>query len=205
MADRVLGARGLRLPATLDANARVKIDIAGGGSGTRRTVHFAAGTGLAVTVVDDAPGEAVTVTPSLLETHLRYAALELSAAQVKALKATPIECIAAPGVGKMIEFVSAVLAMDYGTVVYVVAANDLQFKYTNGAGPPVSLISISAGFLDQAADGARILAAQGSPYFTKAQAENTAVVLHNIGLAELLNGDSPLAVRATYRVHLTGW
>jgi len=195
------------LTGNLDANARVAVDIVGGGSGTRRTIRFAAGTGLGITVADDAQAEVVTVTPTLDEGILRYASLELTAAQVKALRATPITCVAAPAAGKMIEFISAVLALDYGTVVYTlgVPPADLQFRYHDGAGVPVSLVATSTGFLDQAADGAKIVTAQGTPYFTRAQCEAKAIVLHNVGLAELLNGDSPLAVRVAYRVHLTGW
>lgn len=49
----------------LDANARLAVDIVGGGSGTRRKLRFAAGTGPAITVADDAGNELVTVTVSL--------------------------------------------------------------------------------------------------------------------------------------------
>jgi len=131
---------------------------------------------------------------------------ELTAAQVKALRASPATIVPAGGAGTMIEFVSAVLLLDYETVVYALGAgDDLAFKYANGAGASVSLIGETTGFLDQAADVAKVVTALGSPFFTKAQCENQAIVLHNIGAAEVLNGDSSLLVHVSYHVRTTGW
>src|SRR3990167_387518 len=131
----------------------------------------------------------------LNETFVRYAITSLTANQVKALRATPIICIPAQGAGKTIEFISAVLALNYGNIAYAfVAGDDLQFKYVDGAGAPVSLVAETTGWLNATGDRLRIVNAQGSPTFTKAQCENKNVVLHNIGGAEIIDGDSPVLI-----------
>ena len=142
----------------------------------------------------------------LNETFVRYAITSLTANQVKALRATPIICIPAQGAGKTIEFISAVLALNYGTIAYAFGAgDDLQFKYVDGAGAPVSLVAETTGWLNATGDRLRIVNAQGSPTFTKAQCENKNVVLHNIGGAEIIDGDSPVLIYIAYRVHTIGW
>lgn len=54
----------------------------------------------------------------------------LTAAQVKALNTTPIVLLAAPGAGKAIEVLGAVVSLDYGTAAYTSnAGEDLVIRY----------------------------------------------------------------------------
>lgn len=49
---------------------------------------------------------------------IRYKTVKVTSAEILALNATPKELVAAPGAGRAIEFVSAVLHLDYGTATY---------------------------------------------------------------------------------------
>lgn len=137
-----------------------------------------------------------------------YLDVSITAAEMKAIRATPKSLVAAPGAGKFLEFISLTLFLDYGTAVYVIAAagDDLRVRYIDGAGVAASGIIETTGFLDQAGDMA-IVALPDSPPTpkTKAQVENRALVLHNVGANEFTAGDSPVRAKVVYRVHATGW
>lgn len=63
MADRIAGTwPPVRLPADLAANARLKISKAGSVVGTRRQVNLVEGSGVTLTVADNAGAERVDVT-----------------------------------------------------------------------------------------------------------------------------------------------
>lgn len=143
---------------------------------------------------------------SLDETLIRYAAVSLTNAQVLNLRATPIELVAAPGAGKAIEFVSAVLIFDY-TAAYTETTDNLGIKYTNGSGVQVSETIETTGFLDATADTMTTAVARPDVIVAKTGCENKALVLHNLGDGEFGGGDAAnaLRVKVAYRVHTTGW
>jgi hypothetical protein len=62
----------------------------------------------------------------------------INTAAIKTLRATPVEIIAAPGAGKMIEFLGATLKYDYSTAGLTESADNFAFKYTDGSGLAVS-------------------------------------------------------------------
>ncbi len=130
----------------------------------------------------------------------------LTSAQVKALRATPIAVVPAPGAGKSLEFVSAILQVNYGTNVFTGPQN-LQVKYKDGASAAVSQAVTGAGFLDQAGDMVTSALAKIDAIATRAIAENQPLVLHNTGAAEITGnaaGDNLLHVKVLYRVHVLG-
>lgn len=137
---------------------------------------------------------------------IQYAEVSLTDANMVALRATPITLVAAPGAGKMIEFVSAELFFDY-TGAYTETADNMAIKYNNGSGTAVSETIEATGFVDATADVAIRVAPATSAVITKANSENLALVLHNTGDGEYGGGNASNAVRVkvAYRVHATGF
>jgi energy-converting hydrogenase Eha subunit E len=154
---------------------------------------------LAVTTGKIAAG-AVT-SPKLDEPIVRYAEVEISAAEILALFAAPKELVAAPGAGKLLEFISLVLAYDWGTVAYTIGtAGNLQVKYTDGSGVAVSTTRAATGFLDAVADA---LSSLDKLEATVEPAVNEPLVL-TVATASPTAGDSPIHAKVAYRVHSTG-
>jgi len=153
---------------------------------------------LAVTTGKIAAG-AVT-SPKLDEPIVRYAEVEISAAEILALFAAPKELVAAPGAGKLLEFISLLLAYDWGTVAYTIGTvGNLQVKYTDGSGVAVSTTRAATGFLDAVADA---LSSLDKLEATVEPAVNEPLVL-TVATASPTAGDSPIHAKVAYRVHAT--
>lgn len=146
------------------------------------------------------------VTLSVDETYLRYATVSLTNAEVLALRATPKELVAAPGAGKLIEFISATLLFDY-TTAYTETADNLGIKFQNGSGVQVSDTIETTGFLDATADTITFARKGVDSIVAKTGAENKALVLHNVGDGEFGGGNAAnaLRVKVAYRIHATGF
>lgn len=142
----------------------------------------------------------------LSETTIQYAAVSLTNANVLNFRATPITLVAAPGAGKVLEFVSAVLIFDY-TAAYTETAANLQVKYVNGSGTAASQLIEATGFADATADTLTTALAKIDVIAAKTACENQALVLHNTGAGEWGGGNAANAIRVkvAYRVHTTGW
>ena len=165
-------------------------------TGSVQTVDLA---DLAVATGKIAAG-AVT-SPKLGEPIVRYAEVEISAAEILDLFATPKTLVAAPGAGKLLEFISLLLAYDWGTVAYTIGtAGDLQVKYTDGSGVAVSTTRAATGFLDAVAD---TLSSLDKLEATVIPAVNAPMVL-TVATASPTAGDSPIHAKVAYRVHTTG-
>lgn len=124
----------------------------------------------------------------------------VTTAQVKALNATPIEMVAAPGAGISLQFLGAYVFLDYESAAYADdAGEDLVFEYNDGSGEAVSL-SADGSLFDGTADALVWVAP------IDADATNNSVTLAaNVNIAihiltgEWITGDSPLKVRVLYR------
>ena len=103
---------------------------------------------------------------------IQYAAASLTNAQVLALADTPIELVAAPGSGKYLEFVSAVLFFDYGGTQYTETADNLEIHYQNEAGVAATGVIEMTGFIDQAGDMVLHVLPIAAVVRTKAAVEN---------------------------------
>lgn len=135
--------------------------------------------------------------------------VQLSAAQVLALNATPVELVPAPGANKALIFEGAVIHKPAGTAYAAVAAGeDLSIKYTNASGLEVGVCEMT-GFADQttaqtrfirAIDGRDVAAvtSAGTPS-SIAPVANAALVAHML-VGEITTGDSVFNVRIFYRV-----
>lgn len=133
------------------------------------------------------------------EEGVKVAQVSLTNAQMLALRATPVELVAAPGAGYQLFLIGLVLEFDYGGAAYTIvnAGDDMKVRYNNAAGTVVSDNIDSAGFLDATAD----VVTNGRPSSDlKALATagvNKSLVLHNIGVAEYGGGNAGNVVRAT--------
>lgn len=132
--------------------------------------------------------------------NTRMAEVSISIAEMLALRATPKTLVAAPGAGKVLEFLGALLIYDYAAA-YTEDADNLAVKYTNGSGAIVSTTLETTGLLDATADQIRTF----KPIVTDlTPVANAALVLHNTGGEEFGGTGSPLRMKVFYRVTETG-
>lgn len=137
------------------------------------------------------------------ESYLQVDTVEISSAEVLLLATAPKELVAAPGADKFIEFLSAKLILDYNSVPYVEAGDNLAIRYTDGSGVIVSETIESTGFIDQAADMVTNAIPKKDAIVTAAGCVNKALVLDNTG-SDVTAGNSPLTVRISYRIVTAG-
>lgn len=137
---------------------------------------------------------------------LQVASVDLTNAQIKDLADTPVELVAAPGVGALLEFVGAVLILDYASNALVETAGDtLVIEYDDGDAAAASQAIEMTGFIDQTAD--TITTAQPKINVIDASADivNKNLALFNAGTDFTGNAgaDTTMTVLISYRVHDT--
>ena len=146
--------------------------------------------------VTSASGTAVTMGPS---TDIAVSRVTIPTASVLDLADTPYQLVAAPGAGRILYFEGALLQLDYNSIGYTEAADNLEIKYTNEAGVTVSTLIECTGFIDQTADTTvRALPVLNAIVANSAN-ENAALVLSNIN-DDFAAGNSPLIVDTYYRI-----
>lgn len=130
--------------------------------------------------------------------------VKLTSAQVKALRATPIQLVAGLP-GRMIQFVGATLMLDYaGTNGFTETADNLAIRYTDGSGVLVSQAIETTGFIDQTADTITTAFPKIDAIATRASATGAPLVLHNTGDGEIAGNagaDNTVTVAISYIVH----
>ncbi len=128
----------------------------------------------------------------------------LTAAQVNALRVTPIELVPAQGVNTLIEFVSAVISYNYTTTAFTVAADE-DFVIQYDASTDVSASIESAGFIDQINDEMRWVLPTWTALTDLLSLVNKKLEIFNTGAGETADGGtSTIIINITYRVHATG-
>ena len=130
-------------------------------------------------------------------TVIRFTDTKLESADVKALKATPIELVAAPGANLGIVPVAVAIVVDYGgTNAFTETADDLSIGYAAGA--EIKEIE-SIGLIDQANDEWRYITFEHAETFIPE--ENVAVVITNLDdeIAGNAGNDNEIHVRLYYR------
>lgn len=142
----------------------------------------------------------------MLMDNLKTRKVSLTAAQVKALAATPITLVPAPGADRALEYVGAVVRLVAGTEVLAedVGGSNLQVKYTDGSGVAVSEEIEMTGFITQATDYQTRSLALKDAIVADTGAANQPLVLHNVGAGEITGnatGDAVLELFVTYRDH----
>jgi hypothetical protein len=131
---------------------------------------------------------------------IQVAEVSLSAAQMLAARATPIELVAAPGAGYALQFVKAVFIYDY-TAVFTETADNAVIRYTNGAGTIASLTLETTGLLDATSDKISTLSPLATDIIVT---PNAALVFHNTGDGEWGGTGSPCRIKVAYRIITTG-
>jgi len=133
--------------------------------------------------------------------------VELSNADIKALRATPKVLVAAPGADKFIELVSLTLVLDYGSEVLTESTDDLVVEYGTSDDDVTAAIEMT-GFIDQAADTIMIVGVS-NPLAANAAADmlNNTIELFNTGDGEFggnATADTTMTIHVAYRVHTAG-
>lgn len=134
------------------------------------------------------------------ERRVKYAEVVVTSAELLALYTTPKTLVAAPGAGKVLEFISAVLILDYNSAAY---ATNGDLSVANETGTALSNDVLLANLLAKTADTMIQLNALNP--------DNTGVAVLEDEALELVcatgnpaTGDSPIRVKVAYREHLTG-
>ena len=129
--------------------------------------------------------------------------VNLTNAQLKALRATPATLVPAPKSGRL-KFEFAVLKMNYGgTNAFTETADNLAVRYTDGSGAIVSQAIETTGFIDQTATTETCALPKIDAIVATASAVAKPLVLHNTGDGELAGNagaDNTMEVWVGYRV-----
>ena len=130
-----------------------------------------------------------------LEDGMTTKTVTITSAQLKDLRANPVELVPAPGLGYAIVPVSVFMDYNYGSIAYTgVGATVVLSQYSQG--------ELFTGFLDQAADSTHI--AEPSGVETRAAVNNAALQLKNTGGSDLAAGNGILTVTVLYRTVALG-
>jgi len=140
------------------------------------------------------------------EIHSTY--VDVNNADMNDLATSAYELVAAQGAGTLIEFVSAILILDYGSdaLTEPSAPDDLAIEYDDGTGQQI-ITWDTTGFITSAADAIEIVNSAsvggGAAAVTAAANVNKNIALINTGTDYTGNGseDTVLRVIVTYRVH----
>lgn len=134
----------------------------------------------------------------LPEKGLVYKEFIVTPAQMLAINASPVE-LAPAQVDKINEFISAVYILDWESVAY--ATNGILGVYeTDATGQLVSSAVLLADLLAKVADTVVYVPATSADI---PLLPNKALVL-TMPTGESINGDSPVRVKASFRVHDAG-
>lgn len=136
------------------------------------------------------------------EAVIQYAEVALTKANILAMYTTPVEVLAAPGVGKVLEFVSAVIVYDYATATYG-GGGDVSFKYASAA--TVSQVISAANSFGAATDKITQCVALDTANGI-ALSENTALQITNATGVFTDPGTAAGVgrLKISYRIHTTG-
>lgn len=198
-----VGALVLANGVRLDTGTGAPVDGTTGtsaGKANRGSFYFDYGSGLIYQNIG------TQASPVWVSPGVQSLEVSISNAEMLAIRATPKTLVVAPGAGKFLELVAALLLFDR-TAVYTETADNLQIKYGTGAGDAASETIETTGFVDAATDAIIPVQPVASVVVLKAAGENKALVLHNTGDGEFGGGNAANVVRAkiAYRVWATGF
>jgi hypothetical protein len=143
---------------------------------------------------------------SASDSLLKTDTVELSNADLKALRATPKVLVAAAGADKMIELVSAVLILDYGSEALTESADNLVIEYASSGVDATAAIETTS-FIDATADTIALVLPTGIAGAAATNLVNDGLHLKNTGDGEFggnASNNTTMTVKVTYRVHTVG-
>lgn len=187
---------------SLDAFFGIALEaVSANATSTIQVLHVPIGASQAIANggVDTAQLAADAVTTAKLDpTVINFAEVTLTSAQVKALKASPITLVAAPGADLAVVPVAVNLVVNYGgTNAFTETADDLSIGYaTDGEIKEIE----STGLIGETNDEWRYITFEHAETFIPA--ENEAVVITNLDdeIAGNAGADNTIDVRLYYRV-----
>lgn len=136
-----------------------------------------------------------------LGNRISIAEVTLSAADILAMYATPVEVIAAPGTGKVIEFLGALVVLDKGSTAFTGGGAITFLNSVNGADLSASL---AATAVTSSSDTVNIVpAASSSMDYSATQAGGESIQITNT-TAAFAAGDGVVKLKISYRIHDTG-
>lgn len=129
--------------------------------------------------------------------------VNLTNAQIKALRATPATLVPAPKNGRL-QFEFARLKLNYaGTNAFTETADNLAVRYTDGSGAIVSQAIETTGFIDQTANTETNALPKIDAIVTTANSVGKPLVLHNTGDGEIAGNagaDNTMKIWVGYRI-----
>jgi len=160
-------------------------------------IYINASDGTGTFAVSSASATAVVMGASEGSANVR---VTIPAASVLLLATTPYELVPAPGAGKILMYEGSLIQLDYGTIAYTEAGDNLGVKYTNAAGVQVSTTVEMTGFITLTADSTTRALPVLDAIVANSASENQALVLDNLNANFGNAGDSPLVVDTQFRV-----
>ena len=194
---------GLLLLLPMSAYGAVATQDDGAYTGEATALNF--GLGL------DVEGDYSTKTVAILDEGIQYLTVRITNAQVKTLRATPVEIIPAPtGGDHFIEVISCKMLYDYhGTSAFTESSDDLILTYNNYVGARnIGTAIDTTGWIDGTTDRVREWVDTCSDSFTVCEIINKNVALKNVGDGEIAGnalGDNIITVYIAYRVIKLGY
>ncbi len=158
-----------------------------------------------VPYVVEAEGE---INPEALETAkgeavaevIRYTTVEVSTAELLALYTTAKAIVAAPGAGKFIEVINALLTFDYAAAFTPGSATTLALAYKDKTGAVITGTRAVTGFLDQTSDQVSLLRPLTTSLAIDSNVVDKPVCLTLAGANPTGGSGSKLYVKVAYRV-----
>ena len=141
--------------------------------------------------------------PSLNDIDSNTVEVTIAAADIKTLRATPYELVAAQGANQLIRFEGAVIKLTAGSEVLTESDDNLVVEYDDGSAAACSQVIEMTDFIDQAADTVTTAEPVINVIDAVADVANTNIVLFNNGDGEFAGNasdDAVLTVYVTYRV-----
>jgi hypothetical protein len=127
--------------------------------------------------------------------------LTLTAAQIKALRATPITIVSAPGSGKMIYVTGCMVKLNYNTTTYTAAASQtIGLSYNGIAGTSIIAAVAPNSLIVATSTSVRGTVNGGQDVTAYTNVSNQAVVLFNTVATEITVGDSTMDVLLNYQI-----
>lgn len=128
---------------------------------------------------------------------------QIIASRVRTLNATPVIVVPAPGTGWFIEVTRVVARLRYGGTAYdsIGGAEELQHRYTNGAGAQVATAIPPTGFANATSDQVRTVLGFNPAGTPLTPVENAPIVSY-VDSSEwyAAAGNSDLLIRVLYHV-----
>ena len=129
----------------------------------------------------------------------------LTSAQVKALRATPIQVVAAPGAGKFINVVTLSYKLNYGgsNVFVAGAAQTINCAYTNVSGTALSATGFLNASIVASSNQIAYLIMANQPGAAATSYENQPIVVYNTSATEISGNaanDNTITVSLTYQI-----